>query len=1056
MTLKFRTVSENRGTLSPETPCLVSINSEYDTDVKISLTVKKITQETTDRWVLHQIEQLAKLFTSLENHNETYRKFVGQLLENKLDKLESQSEQAQSAISTLREQLNRFKVGESLSILQLSDLKYSSRFSGGRRKPSMVKTSKPIKVVHQNRITRVAHWETKLERYSRNNHGAKRNQLQAAICNTKVESLDPTAFNILEQLSNKTTDEVISCLTAVDGDGNNALQLAAYCGHLKIVTTICKLCSSLSTDEFKFSVFVNKKNPDNESALTLAIKKRGFNKTVECLLENGATMLGRAKQLERFAIDNDYIRTAEIISAYNTSTSFNLDTSMTKNYINQIYKRVVAAGKLDGYLQQYLEVALSKQMTKMVVELLAKGAKPNLQMMFKYCYPTKADGPDIPATLEMLKLLIGEVPELLHQADPVSGDNGLIISVRRGSLPHAKYFVSNGASVKHVNAKGCTALWVACYMRYPCLIDFLLESGADINTTNESGHGCLYGVCERGNLKIAEKLVGLGCDPNLLADCEDSTILKACRSGQDEVLEYLLTQVDEELIDHPCAVDGFAPIMSASESNQGACIKVLADIGVDINQTTELTNQILPLATPLHIACYYGRMSSVMALVELGANLDLQDLSGATGLHLAVMHKHLKIVKCLIDAGADTNILDKNGCYPVNYCSGDLSKALVSPSVDALSELTAGTYTSSDVKLICSDLSRLNKLLELPINVIDSNGSYPLINATKYGLLQVVKVLVQLGADLEVTDRMGLTAGDWSFIVNHRPIRKALGATVTDNITRFAKQMDKCRKVLFLGKCPANTEPPVSSISDRMSGIAFSSKPTISSTVKCTKMITDLFSIHGASFEIDYRCLWESMVHVASMVASNNVPVGMNPYDMLAVSMYGNSPKMFKQLKTGSKSTNMVLDKVVHALNKLPSYSVESFIGVEEIDRTQLAVGKTVCLKNLTSASSTWSVALKNCPRFSTKTKQGTILIIKSKQGKYIGHLTSFPVDGEVVYPANLKLKVTAWYHGDVIALGQPNIREHSYAVKETDDRRMSMSKLMACRKSLIICLAEA
>jgi len=45
--------------------------------------------------------------------------------------------------------------------------------------------------------------------------------------------------------------------------------------------------------------------------------------------------------------------------------------------------------------------------------------------------------------------------------------------------------------------------------------------------------------------------------------------------------------------------------------------------------------------------------------------------------------------------------------------------------------------------------------------------------------------------------------------------------------------------------------------------------------------------------------------------------------------------------------------------------------------------------------------------------------------------------------------------HGDIIALGQENIREQTFGVKEVDDERLNLQQIIDSEKSLIIVLEE-
>ena len=83
------------------------------------------------------------------------------------------------------------------------------------------------------------------------------------------------------------------------------------------------------------------------------------------------------------------------------------------------------------------------------------------------------------------------------------------------------------------------------------------------------------------------------------------------------------------------------------------------------------------------------------------------------------------------------------------------------------------------------------------------------------------------------------------------------------------------------------------------------------------------------------------------------------------------------------------------------------------------------------------------------------MFIVKSKTGRHVGQFSQFSFDSEVIFSPGTKFQVTNWYHGDVIALGQENIREHTFGVKERGAERMDMGRLVDSDKSIIIELTE-
>ena len=97
-----------------------------------------------------------------------------------------------------------------------------------------------------------------------------------------------------------------------------------------------------------------------------------------------------------------------------------------------------------------------------------------------------------------------------------------------------------------------------------------------------------------------------------------------------------------------------------------------------------------------------------------------------------------------------------------------------------------------------------------------------------------------------------------------------------------------------------------------------------------------------------------------------------------------------------------------------------------------------------------WRVATEHVQEYNTKKKQGTIFIVKSKTGRYVGQYSQFSYDSEVIFLPHTKFMVSNWYRGgDFIVLGQENIRLHTYKLKDDEINTMMGNK------SLVIELQE-
>eukprot|EP01084_Bolivina_argentea_P077281 140150_1 len=156
------------------------------------------------------------------------------------------------------------------------------------------------------------------------------------------------------------------------------------------------------------------------------------------------------------------------------------------------------------------------------------------------------------------------------------------------------------------------------------------------------------------------------------------------------------------------------------------------------------------------------------------------------------------------------------------------------------------------------------------------------------------------------------------------------------------------------------------------------------------------------------------------------------------------------------KNPNINILQSIKLLNnillKLPSYIGEVFIGCQKrFDRSLFLINKIFSWKTFISGTTQWRMAINNIPDFTSKKNEGTVFLIKSKTGKHIGKYSQFSFESEIIFKRNTKFKVTQWYRGDVICLGQENIRKNTFGIEFNEE----MNKYLNSNKSLIIELEE-
>uniref|UniRef100_A0A8C1V0J5 Euchromatic histone-lysine N-methyltransferase 1a n=1 Tax=Cyprinus carpio TaxID=7962 RepID=A0A8C1V0J5_CYPCA len=130
--------------------------------------------------------------------------------------------------------------------------------------------------------------------------------------------------------------------------------------------------------------------------------------------------------------------------------------------------------------------------------------------------------------------------------------------------------------------------------------------------------------------------------------------------------------------------------------------------------------------TPLHCAAEEGHKEICHILLQAGANLDICDAEQRTPLMYACENNHLETVKYLLKAGASTGHKDMRGSTCLHLAA-------------------RGGHTGV--------LQYLVSMPSIDINCKDDGGWAPLTWATENKNLEQVKMLISVGADVQIRDK---------------------------------------------------------------------------------------------------------------------------------------------------------------------------------------------------------------------------------------------------------------------------------------------------------------
>jgi ankyrin repeat protein len=204
-----------------------------------------------------------------------------------------------------------------------------------------------------------------------------------------------------------------------------------------------------------------------------------------------------------------------------------------------------------------------------------------------------------------------------------------------------------------------------------------------------------------------------------------------------------------------------ALFLAARSDRSAEMVKLLIAAGADVHAVDAAKMTIL------HAASLGDDTETVRLLVNAGVNVNAADFAGFTPLIHAAANRNLDTVRLLLAGGAD-----------VNARSGDGSFQKVKVGSIALGHWTPLT---ASVSLATPELVRTLLDAGAKVDVPDVRGMTPLMLAVAHDRqnIEVIRLLIARGADVNAKSRAGETALDWAVKIGATPaidvVRRAGG-----------------------------------------------------------------------------------------------------------------------------------------------------------------------------------------------------------------------------------------------------------------------------------------
>lgn len=272
--------------------------------------------------------------------------------------------------------------------------------------------------------------------------------------------------------------------------------------------------------------------------------------------------------------------------------------------------------------------------------------------------------------------------------------------------------------------KSSTWLVGACvHNHWTDLLSLVLVMGHSA-TEDMRGLTAINLAASLGHADIVEHLLLSGAHPDARDRYTGRTpLISAALNKHMDVMRKLLQHFSNASLQ---AWDGSTALHLVSQHGDVQMAAELLNNGANIEARRDVS------LTPLHDAVVNGSEKMVTFLLERGAEKEARTHSGQTPLLLATQEGRTGALSVLLHAGADIEALDSNG-------------------LNVLHTAARKSQTATMALLLA------NPLAARMLNNGDKEDQTPLNMASRYGSTVCAMMLLEQGADMELTDYLGWT-----------------------------------------------------------------------------------------------------------------------------------------------------------------------------------------------------------------------------------------------------------------------------------------------------------
>lgn len=312
-------------------------------------------------------------------------------------------------------------------------------------------------------------------------------------------------------------------------------------------------------------------------------------------------------------------------------------------------------------------------------------------------------------------------------------ERSIFKSIPSQSSLNFKEEISGRRDVDFRNEDGMTPLMLCAVYDRTDKMKMLIEKNASVNLKDLSGNTALIIAASNGNMASVKVLMENGASAEIENSSGATALAEAARTGRPEIVSYLL------------------------------------NCGVDVNHKDKNNTTVLMRAARAKVAA----LETVKILVENKADIKAQDNAGIPAAGYAIGASNIEVFKYLLSLSPDM-LKDTSQSFPM------LKKAIYRkdlPAVQVLVESGVPVNRERSEVVLAAEKTDLNAITRgLTRSKFMDDGRTPLMWAAESGNVDIVKYLIEKGADVNAKDSTGKKVVDFSANIIIRNALKNAGA----------------------------------------------------------------------------------------------------------------------------------------------------------------------------------------------------------------------------------------------------------------------------------------